>query len=74
MERKEEKRTVDKLEVKTWIQGSLSATGKRFMVTIPLRLTIPFMVTISLLLLCFNFIGKGPSSQGYGFSSGHVWM
>ena len=22
----------------------------------------------------FNFANKGPSSQGYGFSSGHVWM
>ena len=21
-----------------------------------------------------NFTSKGPSSQGYGFSSGHVWM
>ena len=21
-----------------------------------------------------NFVHKGPSSQGYGFSSGHVWM
>ena len=21
-----------------------------------------------------NFVNKGPSSQGYGFSSGHVWM
>ena len=21
-----------------------------------------------------NFATKGPSSQGYGFSSGHVWM
>ena len=21
-----------------------------------------------------NFVYKGPSSQGYGFSSGHVWM
>ena len=21
-----------------------------------------------------NFVDKGPSSQGYGFSSGHVWM
>ena len=20
------------------------------------------------------FVNKGPSSQGYGFSSGHVWM
>ena len=20
------------------------------------------------------FVSKGPSSQGYGFSSGHVWM
>ena len=20
------------------------------------------------------FVDKGPSSQGYGFSSGHVWM
>ena len=22
----------------------------------------------------YYFAGKGPSSQGYGFSSGHVWM
>ena len=22
----------------------------------------------------YNFLNKGPSSQGYGFSSGHVWM
>ena len=22
----------------------------------------------------FHFKNKGPSSQGYGFSSGHVWM
>ena len=21
-----------------------------------------------------NFANKGPSNQGYGFSSGHVWM
>ena len=21
-----------------------------------------------------DFVNKGPSSQGYGFSSGHVWM
>ena len=21
-----------------------------------------------------TFVNKGPSSQGYGFSSGHVWM
>ena len=21
-----------------------------------------------------QFVNKGPSSQGYGFSSGHVWM
>ena len=21
-----------------------------------------------------NFVNKGPSRQGYGFSSGHVWM
>ena len=21
-----------------------------------------------------NFVNKGPSSQGYGFSSGHLWM
>ena len=22
----------------------------------------------------YYFVNKGPSSQGYGFSSGHVWM
>ena len=25
-------------------------------------------------LNCYYFANKGPSSQGYGFSSGHVWM
>ena len=28
----------------------------------------------SLLLLLSVFANKGPSSQGYGFSSSHVWM
>ena len=22
----------------------------------------------------YHFANKGPSSQGYGFSTGHVWM
>ena len=22
----------------------------------------------------YDFVNKGPSSQGYGFSSSHVWM
>ena len=27
------------------------------------------------ILLCPHFIAnRGPSSQGYGFSSGHIWM
>ena len=26
------------------------------------------------ILKSFYFANKGPSSQGYGFSSGHVWM
>ena len=32
--------------------------------------------TFQILLSCkiHNFSNKGPSSQGYGFSSGHVWM
>ena len=25
-------------------------------------------------MLCYNFANKGLSSQGYGFSSGHIWM
>ena len=25
-------------------------------------------------MLLMNSANKGPSSQGYGFSSGHVWM
>ena len=25
-------------------------------------------------ILSYYFVNKGPSSQGYGFSSGHVWM
>ena len=28
----------------------------------------------SILKSRYYFINKGPSSQGYGFSSGHVWM
>ena len=27
-----------------------------------------------LLYLLINDVYKGPSSQGYGFSSGHIWM
>ena len=29
---------------------------------------------IFLRILCNYFVNKGPSSQGYGFSCGHVWM
>ena len=28
----------------------------------------------SILKSRYYFVNKGPSSQGYGFSSGHVWM
>ena len=28
----------------------------------------------SILKIRYYFANKGPSSQGYGFSSGHVWM
>ena len=28
----------------------------------------------SILKSRYNFANEGPSSQGYGFSSGHVWM
>ena len=28
----------------------------------------------SILSRDITFVNKGPSSQGYGFSSGHVWM
>ena len=28
----------------------------------------------SILKSIHYFVNKGPSSQGYGFSSGHVWM
>ena len=34
------------------------------------------MVVLILLRILYtaSFANKGPSSQGYGFSSGHVWM
>ena len=28
----------------------------------------------SVLAVTYYFVNKGPSSQGYGFSNGHVWM
>ena len=34
--------------------------------TVSLQIYIPDMI--------IDMINKGPSSQGYGFSSGHVWM
>ena len=42
------------------------------------RLVITFLPRSKRLLICnqhlHHFANKGPSSQGYGFSSGHVWM
>ena len=32
------------------------------------------MTNLDSILKSRDFINKGPSSQGYGFSSGHVWM
>ena len=32
------------------------------------------MTNLDSILLRHYFVNKGPSSQGYGFSSGHVWM
>ena len=42
------------------------------------KLNISFMIKtlhkVSIEGAYLNFVNKGPSSQGYGFSSGHVWM
>ena len=32
------------------------------------------MTNLDSMLKSYYFANKGPSSQGYGFSSGHVWM
>ena len=32
------------------------------------------MTNLHSILKSIDFTNKGPSSQGYGFSSGHVWM
>ena len=33
------------------------------------------MTNLDSILKCRHYLAnKGPSSQGYGFSSGHVWM
>ena len=32
------------------------------------------MTNLDSILKSTVFVNKGPSSQGYGFSSGHVWM
>ena len=32
------------------------------------------MTNLDSVLKSRDFANKGPSSQGYGFSSGHVWM
>ena len=32
------------------------------------------MINLDSILKSRDFANKGPSSQGYGFSSGHVWM
>ena len=41
-----------------------------------LLLGIKVMTSLDSMLKCrdITFVNKGPSSQGYGFSSGHVWM
>ena len=39
------------------------------------QLSHPYMTTGKTIALTRHyFVNKGPSSQGYGFSSGHVWM
>ena len=40
----------------------------------PLILGRKVMTNLDSILLRHYFVNKGPSSQGYGFSSGHVWM
>ena len=32
------------------------------------------MTNLDIILKSRDIVNKGPSSQGYGFSSGHVWM
>ena len=32
------------------------------------------MTNLDSILKSIDFANKGPSSQGYGFSNGHVWM
>ena len=32
------------------------------------------MTNLDIILKSIDIVNKGPSSQGYGFSSGHVWM
>ena len=51
-------------------QGPLvSGANQSFLHTCVLRLTRAFMEEQR-----HYFPNKGPSSQGYGFSSSHVWM
>ena len=39
------------------------------------QLSHPYMTTGKMIPLTrYYFVNKGPSSQGYGFSSSHVWM
>ena len=40
----------------------------------PLLLERKVMTNLDCIFKSQDFANKGPSSQGYGFSSGHVWM
>ena len=39
-----------------------------------LDLSEPVEIRFQSFCLCIWFVNKGSSSQGYGFSSSHVWM
>ena len=47
--------------------------GRKFMTNLDSILKTSILKT-SILKTKHYFANKGPSSQGYGFSSGHVWM
>ena len=39
-----------------------------------LFMTLSYFMTFYDFVIFYDFVNKSPSSQGYGFSSSHVWM
>ena len=66
---------IDAKQWKQWVTLFLGAPKSLQMVIAAVKLKDAYSLdNIDSIKQRHYFVNKGPSSQGYGFSSGHIWM